>query len=130
MKTAISKHHRENCLLIDLHGFGQQPPYAPPDGYDLILGTSNRATIKFGNPDRELAGFLERSGYRVFLPREKPISQEPDKFNGGFTTYHYSDEFGINAIQIEIARRFRTKDNREEGQKLALNLAKFFSERF
>lgn len=130
LETAIDKHSRENCLLIDLHGFSSQPPYAPAEGYDLILGTNNRTTIKFGNIDQELAGFMEGLGYRIFLPREKPISQGADKYNGGFTTYHYSAHFGINTIQIEVARRFRIKEGADKGQKMALNLAEFFSQKF
>lgn len=130
LETAINKHSRENCLLIDLHGFSLQPSYAPPEGYDLILGTNNRTTIKFGTLDQDLAQFLTALGYTVFLPGEKPLTQFADKFNGGFTNYYYSSKFEINAIQIEIARRFRVKEGAKDSNELASNLSRFFSERF
>ncbi|NTW13940.1 MAG: N-formylglutamate amidohydrolase [Candidatus Moranbacteria bacterium] len=109
LQTAIRNHGKRRCLLLDIHGFGIQPRYAPSEGYDIILGTNNRSSIHFDDVDREMAGYLSDLGYRVFLPAEMPVDRRLDSLNGGYTNRRYSGEFGINGIQIEIARKFRTK---------------------
>ncbi|HWQ60345.1 MAG TPA: N-formylglutamate amidohydrolase [Candidatus Fimivivens sp.] len=127
LQTAIGSHGKEQCLLLDVHGFGDQPRYAPPEGYDIVLGTNNRSSIRYGEPDRNLAEFLASLGYRVFLPSERTIDSRPDALNGGFTTSRYSNLFGVNVIQIEIARKYRTKEGTALGKRLASDLAAFLS---
>jgi N-formylglutamate amidohydrolase len=113
-------------LLLDLHGFSRQQ-FA--EEFDIILGAKNRVTVK-SDIDFRLAGFLREKGYRVFLPEEDNPDKNRSHYNGGFTVCHYSQEFGIDAIQIEIARHFRTKAGEERGKKLAHDLAEFIKNNF
>lgn len=127
---AIENYKKDKVLLIDFHGFGKQPPYAPAGGYDLILGTSNRKCVKYGEVDIALAETLTHQGYAVFLPQEKPArADRGDYYNAGFITRHYSEKWHINAIQIEIARRFRD-DDLQGGEQLAHNIALFLKDYF
>lgn len=121
VERSIDKFGSENILLIDLHGFGKEL------GYDLILGTANRSTIPHGNPDINLAEFVENKGYSVFLPGIKPISPEGDPFDAGQTTRWYAKHYGINVIQVEIFSSFRKKGSEEKGKRLAVDLSEFLS---
>ncbi len=120
----------EELLLLDLHGFGTQPSCAPRDGYDLVLGTGNRSTISYGEPDRVLANHLKERGYEVFLPTT--VAQRPpaDPFNGGFTVRTIARELGVNAIQIEIASRFRHLNSAMLGTRLSHDLGMFLAEHY
>lgn len=121
----------EGLLVLDVHGFSDQPSYAPRDGYDIVLGTGNRSTILRGEPDRALAAHLRAHGYEVFLPDvavQNPRPGHSDYLNGGHTVHLAAREFGINAIQIEIARRFRGRDSAAIGTKLSADLAAFVKE--
>lgn len=120
----------ESILLLDVHGFGSQPSSAPRDGFDVILGTGNRSTIAHGEPDRELARFLEACGYSVFLPMEHVQRPPYDPLNGGFTVRSFARQLGVNAIQIEIAPRFRHRNSALLGTKLSHDLGTFLSERY
>lgn len=111
------------CLLIDMHGFGTQPEYAPPGGYDMIFGTGNRSSIRHGDIDRKLAGYLKNQGYEVFLPKETTMREIEDALGGGYTTRHHSAQGNINAIQIEIAKKFRSSDGRIVGKQLSENIS-------
>jgi len=115
-------------LVLDIHGFSNQPAYAPRSGYDIVLGTGNCSTILHGEPDRELAEHLRACGYEVFLPEaetQNPRSGQIDYLNGGFTVRQVAGEFKISAIQIEIARRFRGRAAAAVGTKLSTDLAAF-----
>lgn len=120
----------EELLLIDLHGFGTQPSCAPRDGFDLVFGTGNRSTIPYGEPDREFAEFLEARGYTVFLPTNQAQRQPHDPLNGGFTVRSFARELGVNAIQIEIAPRFRQHNSAMLGTRLSNDLATFLVGRY
>jgi N-formylglutamate amidohydrolase len=113
-------------LLLDFHGFSSEPDH---DEYDIVLGTDNRSTV-FSEVDRQLFEFLESRGYRILLSSKKKIKEDENRYNGGFTICHHSHEFGINAIQIEIARHFRTKEGEKRGKKLSYDLAEFVRENF
>lgn len=116
------------CLLLDMHGFCVQPPFAPePFGYDLVLGTGNRSTIPYGAIDLEMGRYLQEKGYSVFVPAEKNPEQGPaeDLYSADFTTHYYSETFNINAIQVEVAPWFRNRDGTERGQRLSQDLAQF-----
>jgi N-formylglutamate amidohydrolase len=123
IRKAIEKFGLRKCLLMDLHGFSLQPPYGE---YDLILGTGNRITVN-SDVDQRLADFLATRGYRIFLPAEKPIGPSEDKYDAEFTTRHYAQEFGIDAIQIEIAQKFRVLEGIEVGQQLSADMTEFFT---
>lgn len=111
IKMAIESHGQENCLLMDFHGFVKQPANGE---YDVILGTGKKTEL-----EKTLEKFLSERGYRV-------LSEPPENVYGaGFTTLFYAKIFGIDAIQIEVAKRFRTFQGREIGQKLSLDMAEF-----
>jgi len=121
----------QELVAFDVHGFSNQPPYAPRSGYDIVLGTGNRSTILHGNPDRALAEHLRACGYEVFLPEvavQNPRAGHIDYLNGGYTVHRIAREFGVNAIQIEIARRFRRRDAAAIGTRLSADLAAFLKE--
>lgn len=121
----------KELLVLDVHGFSNQPVYAPRDGYDIVLGTGNRSTIVRDEPDRLLAAHLSTCGYEVFLPEagiQNPRRGEIDCLNGGYTVRHVASNLGVNAIQIEIARRFRGHDSAAIGTKLSTDLAAFLKE--
>ncbi len=120
MKT-IKMYGKEKCLLIDLHGFTNQPPYGE---YDLILGTGNRITVN-SNVDRLFADFFSARGYRVFLPEEKNIGSVEDKYNAEFTARHYAEKFGIDTLQIEVAKRLRIPVGSEVSRRLSSDVAEF-----
>jgi len=71
------------CALLDLHGFSSdgQPSYAPPGGYDVILGTGNRSTIPHHEAgteatddlDYRIRDALTEAGLAVFCPEWEPI---------------------------------------------------------
>ncbi len=72
------------CLLLDLHGFADNPSYAPPGGYDAILGTRNRGTVRTGlalhknrnSLDYQLRDALKAVGLLVFCPESEPIQEK------------------------------------------------------
>jgi len=123
---AIRIYGKKSCLLIDLHGFAKQPSHGE---YDLIFGTGNRITVN-SNIDQAMAAFFSDRGYRVFLPAEEAIGPLEDIYSADFTTRHYAEKFGIDAIQIEIAKKFRTREGEEIGKKLSTDLAKFLKTYF
>lgn len=127
LSRCISKFGVKRTLLIDMHGFIKQPEYAPHEGFDLILGTGNRITIPYGNPDEQLANYMTERGYHVFLPQPQSIGPLEDVYAADFTTRHHAETSRVNAIQIEIANKFRTKHGRDAGIKLAQCFAEFFA---
>lgn len=127
LEKSIRVYGGKRCLLLDIHGFKNQPPYAPEGGFDVILGTANRRTIHHGNIDRELGIFLAEYGYSVYIPEEKPFLPEtPDPLSGQFTTRHYSMIYGINTIQLEISPKHRY-GNPKATKRLAFAINNFFS---
>ncbi|HSR88836.1 MAG TPA: N-formylglutamate amidohydrolase [Candidatus Udaeobacter sp.] len=124
---SILKYGKERCLLIDLHGFTTQPPYGD---YDLIFGTGNRVTINNSSIDQLLADFFSARGYKVFLPLPASMGPLEDWYSADFTTRHYAQRFGIDAIQIEVAKRFRTEEGVDAGRRLSVDFAEFFRSNF
>jgi len=127
VRKSINLFGKEKTLLIDLHGFAKQPPYAPEGGFDLIFGTGNRVTIPYGDVDVRLAQHMIGRGYRVFLPKPESLGEIEDYYSADFTTRHHSEKHNINVIQIEIASRFRSLGSRDIGQKLSRDFADFIS---
>ena len=119
-------------LLLDIHGFSQQPDYAPPEGYDIILWTGNRRSIMpWSTIDRKLADFLYKSWYRVFLPEALPIrSGSDDIFDAGHITRYHSKHSEVSAIQIEISRKFRDPTHPEPTRKLVADISNFLDKEF
>lgn len=108
------------CLLLDIHGFVNQPDFGE---FDVIFGTRHRTTV-VSDVDIEFAEFLQDKGYRIYLPTEQSVKGE--KFGGGFTVAKYS-QLNINAIQIEIAKEFRVK-NATKRKALTKNIREFLKE--
>lgn len=123
----IQKFGKERCLLLDMHGFIKQPPHAPSGGYDIIIGTGNRASVPHGDVDKKFAKFFQSRGYKIFLPEDKALGPEEDWYSADFTTRDHSERHGINCLQLEIARRFRTRTSQELGKRLSADLAEFIS---
>lgn len=101
-------------VLIDLHGFADQPRYASkPHGYDAILGTGNGTTIRRGDFDRKIANRLEQAGFCVFCPGTETAIPDgtPDCYNGGYLVRRAAkSNHGLDAaIQIEIAPYLRKR---------------------
>ena len=129
LRRSISAHGEKAVVLIDMHGFGKQPAFAPQGGYDLILGTANRSTIHHGDLDKEFARFMENRGYSVFLPSEQSVTANGDPYSAGHITRLYAAMFGINAIQIEIAAAFRERNMQDKGIRLSSDMAEFLAKR-
>jgi N-formylglutamate amidohydrolase len=125
LKGSINQFGKENVLLIDLHGFSKQPPYSPSVGFDLIIGTGNRATVPHGDIDIRFAQYMSKLGYSVFLPKELSLGLEEDYYSADFTTRHHSESLNINVLQIEIASKFRKKEGECIGKKLSADIAEF-----
>jgi N-formylglutamate amidohydrolase len=130
LTQSVERYGRDGSLLVDLHGFGTQPNYAPEKGYDLILGTGNRVTIYYDDIDLAMGEFMRNKGYEVFIPGEERANhKKEDKYAAEFITRHYSQKFKINAIQIETAHKFRDKkEGVKIGPRLSRDLASFFEE--
>lgn len=126
LTKAIRTYGQERCLLVDFHGFTKQPLHGE---YDLILGTGNRTTVN-SSIDQALADFLSDRSYQVFLPVEETIGPKEDLYSADFTVRHYAEKFGIDAIQIEVAKKFRVLGKKEIGQKLSADMAEFFTLHF
>lgn len=126
LRGSIERWGRERCLLLDFHGFSKQPPHGQ---FDVILGTGNRRTVS-SEVDRELAEALSSKGYRVFLPGDETQGPMEDSYSADYTTRHYHEHFGIDSIQVEIAKHFRTREGKQRGVDLSGNIAEFLTRRF
>ncbi len=127
IRNAISVFGEKDVLYVDVHGFSVQPQYAPPEGYDLILGTANKRSVLYEDVDTLLYDFLTNRGYRVFLPQAQTmVPESSDPFNGSHSTELYSRKYKINAISLEIAKKYRALDGEAIGKKLSADLAEFF----
>ena len=128
LTSSIETFRKEHVLMIDLHGFSKQPPYAPEGGFDLIFGTGNRISIPHGDIDRRFATFMTNLGYKVFLPQDTTVGAIEDYYSADFTTRHHSEKHNVNVIQIEIASRFRMQGAQDIGKKLSADFAMFFGQ--
>ena len=127
IKKAISRFGKKKCLLLDFHGFKNQPDYG---NYDIIIGTSNRLSVN-SEIDKRFHSFMYKRGYKVFLPGSMPIrSVDNDKYSGRFTVINYSKKFDIDAMQIEISRKFRTAKGKKIREKLSADVADFLKKEF
>jgi N-formylglutamate amidohydrolase len=125
LERSIALHGEYRTLLLDFHGFGRQPCFAPTPGFDVILGTANRTTVPYREVDRELAWHLERKGYSVFLPEEKSTVPGGNPYSAGYTTRYYSARYKVNAVQIEMAPWFRTQEDTVRRKELAKDMSEF-----
>lgn len=126
IERALSVFEKHRCLLLDIHGFDCQPNVGE---FDIILGTDHRKTIQIGSDiDNQLASFLRHRDYKVFLPTNKEV--EGENYTGAYTVCQHSSKYGISAIQIEIAKKFRTKKGLKLGEKLSADLAEFIELNF
>jgi N-formylglutamate amidohydrolase len=114
------------CVLLDLHGFGAQPAYSPPGGYDAILGTGNRSTVRVADKTRpdekndldyQLRDELEKSGLSVFCPESEPVRKTPDPFNGGYLIRKHSENAELVAAAIQIELAYGIRDRADETNK-------------
>lgn len=112
-------------FLFDFHGFGQQP--FSNEEFDIILGTNGESS-----PD-EIDKFLFESlanNYRIFcagMPGSPTM--ETDLYKGDTTNLFYYKKYGVNALLVEIAPKFRSAtagNSKILGKKLAKDFAVFF----
>ena len=132
LNRGIESYDEENILMIDLHGFGSQPKYAPEGGYDLILGTGNRKTIFYDDIDLKMGRFFSELGYKVFVPADKAGEDRlEDVYSAEHITRSFAELLKINVIQIEVAKKFRDKkEGRHIGPKLSRDILEFLSNLF
>lgn len=128
ISTAIErlrKWHR-TIYLFDFHGFREQPLLNKE--YDIILGTNGETCP--GETDKLLYSSLGNK-YSIFCAGEgNNRTDEFEAYRGNTTNLHYYKKYGVEAMLVEIAPRFRSaKDpySREYGKQLAKDFAKFFS---
>lgn len=119
----------EGVLVINVRALARQPAYAGrADGYDLILSSGNRATIRAGSePDRALEAHLSARSYNVFSADNSRHTKLFDRLSPDFTCAQLSREFGVSAFTLEIARRFRTRDAAVAGTRLSSDIAAFIA---
>jgi len=130
LKEIFESFISKEVALFDFHGFTRQPSYGE---YDLILGTGNGKTIFNKNRaiDQRFAHFLAKRGYKVFLPKNAEqilmnTLDQNDEYDGDFTVHHCSRKYRMDAIQVEIASKFRQRNNTALGKKLSNDIADFF----
>jgi hypothetical protein len=102
-------------LLLDLHGQGSQPD-------TIIRGTQNGKTVslliqRYGEKahtgPKSFFGFLAAGGAKV--NPANGTDEEVKGLSGGHIVRTYgSEEFGIDAIQLEFGNDYRTKEKRQE----------------
>ena len=87
--TYLTKHYDDKILLIDLHG---QYSYVG----DIFIGTNNGNSI-----DRD----IEIDIVNTFNDMGYVTTSE--YWKGGYTIKHYGKHINVNAIQIEIDKKYR-----------------------
>jgi N-formylglutamate amidohydrolase len=109
------------CLLLDFHGCAN---LAKPgmENIDIILGTNNHKSV-FSDVDEKFVYWLTKKGYGVLVAND-------DIFPGlaGYNVADYAKEFHIDAMLLEITRRFRTKGVEIISKTLAEDIAEFIHE--
>jgi N-formylglutamate amidohydrolase len=99
-------------LLVDIHGQAKHPD-------KIMRGTRDGKSVKalldeYGESvvtgDHSLFGELAKQGYGV-LPALDGKDLKENMFDGGYITEHYGSHHknGIDAIQVEIGSKFRSK---------------------
>ncbi len=122
IKKLLIKHGK--VILFDFHGFGSQPVKGME--FDIILGTN-----KCSSPN-EIDKFLYshfKKQYQVFCAGMDDLPEESETYKGDTTNFYYYKKYGIDAMLVEIAPKFRSPkivDSKINGQKLAIDFAKFF----
>lgn len=114
-------------MVLDMHCFMRNRRVNQVTDFDLIFGTDYRQTVLYEEPDRELGLYLQKSGYSVFVPEKKDSLPGGDPFRSGFISKYLSWKHEVNTLQIEIERRFRSKDSTNEGVRLAKTLAEWLA---
>ncbi len=125
-----AKSYTVQALLLDIHWFSRQPEYAPVWWYDIILWTGNRRSISItSDRDIRLACFLREKWYVVFLPSDRPLrSDKDDDFDAGHITRFHAEEKQVDAIQIEVASKYRDPKRWDLSKQLTNDLAHFLNQ--
>ncbi len=132
IKEIKARFPRQNPLLIDIHGQSTHNEI-------IFVGTQNKKTVKklldtegqqaFTGTESVL-GQLSAQGYRIFPPVKERTQQEYSSYNGGFTVYTYGSNQpdGVDAIQLEFGRDFRTPENlHNTAQTMAVALSAYYN---
>jgi len=119
--------YESNGYLLDVHGQAKFPNH-------LIRGTRNGETVRelikregeIYAGEQGLFGLLEVKGYQI-MPKHNGFEEI---FRGGFMVQRYGshNEEGIDAVQIEIGRKYRNTSNKRKSisQAIAQSLVKRF----
>jgi hypothetical protein len=110
-------------LLLDFHGFSRPAPYGD---FDVIMGTGNRRTVT-NDTDTKLGEYLRGKGYSVFIPGLTTYIPGVDDYLDADHTVHAASRHGTDAVQIEVARRFREIGGEPLGRQLARHFAEFIA---
>lgn len=114
------------AVLFDFHGFGKQPIEGLE--FDIILGTNAESCP--GEMDKYFYNSL-KDKYKIFCAGMDGLPIESNLYKGDTTNLFYHQKYGIDAMLIEIAPRFRSsnlEDSKMLGERLAQDLAGFFYE--
>lgn len=126
----MKERYGENCLLIDVHGQSDEPNTT---FRGTRAGLTAQALVRRAGGaalqgEKSITGVLSAKGYSVFPGVDATSLQEDARFSGGFTvaTYGSHKPEGVDAIQLEFAKRHRT--NRHLAEDLADALVIFMTE--
>jgi|GEM_PF-3423804 len=118
--------YHKKVVLFDMHGFGKQPIEGME--FDIILGTNDGETSPNGF-DKLFFEVSEFYKYSIFSSGSNGLPKESDMYKGDTTNLFYHKKYGIDAILVEIAPRFRNSEiyqSKFYGCKLSSDLALFF----
>lgn len=129
IKNIITKTKEKfsNTYLFDFHGFGIQPDKKKE--FDIIIGCCEGKTTP-SNIHKQLYQWMTKKGYSVFCAEEDGYEQEFEMYRGDTTNLKYNELFGIDAILIEIAQKYRFNNHEEYSKQQNIELIQNFEEFF
>jgi N-formylglutamate amidohydrolase len=100
-------------LLLDIHGQGSEPDaiFRGTDNGRSVTALERQHSRGALNGEKSIFGQLASKGYKIIPPVG---SREPERrYTGGYTTQTYGSyrDTGIDAIQLELGTRLRSRAN-------------------
>lgn len=129
----IGDYHKRGLspLLIDLHGNSEPPLRGAVE--PAVGGATGRflpqLTRAYGRHAKEFLWAQPHGLFHGMAQEGLHLYQGPPIFDGGYTVRHYSAVHGIDCIQLEFHRDYRTSTEKasETGQRLGRALAPFLA---